>query len=266
MSVFSCLGREYVARDGSVFRMVNGEWEKNIAPHKSSQAPLAIGWKDFDFKFDQGEFRVNNKALYLNIPSATEAQKSRAPEQQSHGDTGRFIWDASVVLAKFLELSGRELIRGRHVLELGSGSGLVGLSTWALGARYVALTDQAYCLARLKSNAVSNRAIVKVAELDWVKPLESAFFQDSNHLWEVVVAADVVWVDELVEPFVNTLTLLRDRSRSGLDILLALQQRTTRVEHLLFQLLGERNFSWSPMQFDHPRYGCSGKIKIFKLS
>ena len=60
------------------------------------------------------------------------------------GITGGIVWDAAVVLAKMLEaLSAARLchVRGEAVLELGAGTGLLGLCAAALGAR-AELTDQ----------------------------------------------------------------------------------------------------------------------------
>ena len=61
--------------------------------------------------------------------------------------TGLTVWDSSVVLAKYLERechsAGRRggLLRGKVVLELGSGAGLVGLAALHLGARKVYCTS-----------------------------------------------------------------------------------------------------------------------------
>lgn len=50
--------------------------------------------------------------------------------QLEEGDVNCVVWDAALVLAKYLEArSGRhpEWLRGRRVLELGAGLGCVGL-------------------------------------------------------------------------------------------------------------------------------------------
>ena len=99
------------------------------------------------------------------------------------------VWDASIILAKWLEKNARkgsELSRarlaGKKVLELGAGPGLGGLAAAALGAD-VELTDVAEVLPLLKQNAealmgkaslatsdaawVAGAGSVSVRELDW---------------------------------------------------------------------------------------------------
>lgn len=56
--------------------------------------------------------------------------------QLSSGDVGCVVWDAAIVLSKFLER--REcvepgLFSGRSVVELGSGTGIVGIMAATLG-------------------------------------------------------------------------------------------------------------------------------------
>lgn len=56
------------------------------------------------------------------------------------GDVGCVVWDAAIVLAKYLETkqfydppSGRNVWSGRSVVELGAGTGAVGLVAATLG-------------------------------------------------------------------------------------------------------------------------------------
>merc|ERR1712032_1646113 len=60
--------------------------------------------------------------------------------QVPEGDTGVVVWDAAIVLAKYLQTVQAQL-KSRSVIELGSGTGAVGLSAAALGASPVLLTD-----------------------------------------------------------------------------------------------------------------------------
>ena len=55
--------------------------------------------------------------------------------QKSHGDEAVVVWDAALVLAHFLELHQLDLDLGSgiHVVDVGAGTGAVGLVASALG-------------------------------------------------------------------------------------------------------------------------------------
>jgi hypothetical protein len=55
---------------------------------------------------------------------------------------GGIAWPAGEVLSQYLVHRGPEFMQGRRVLELGSGTGLVGLVAAQLGASKVTITDQ----------------------------------------------------------------------------------------------------------------------------
>ncbi|XP_060684448.1 protein-lysine methyltransferase METTL21D isoform X2 [Hemiscyllium ocellatum] len=63
-------------------------------------------------------------------------------KQCDAGDVGCVVWDAALVLAKYLETSsfyrdGLHTFTGKSVVELGSGTGLVGLMAAVLGGESV---------------------------------------------------------------------------------------------------------------------------------
>jgi hypothetical protein len=67
------------------------------------------------------------------------------------------VWDGAILLAKVLEhWLGRGGLSGKRVLELGCGTGVVGLAAAALGATAVHLTDLEYVLENTRANARTN--------------------------------------------------------------------------------------------------------------
>lgn len=75
------------------------------------------------------------------------------------------------MLAKYLERAFTHQFMGRTVLELGAGTGLVGIVASVLGAGRVILTDLPYALDNARENVERNRLALKgkveVMELDW---------------------------------------------------------------------------------------------------
>ncbi|XP_037690897.1 protein-lysine methyltransferase METTL21D isoform X2 [Choloepus didactylus] len=85
-------------------------------------------------------------------------------QQYGSGGVGCVVWDAAIVLSKYLETPGfsgdgtRSLSR-RSVLELGSGTGAVGLMAATLGANVV-VTDLEELQDLLKMNINMNKHLV----------------------------------------------------------------------------------------------------------
>ena len=118
-----------------------------------------LAWSSDEKSWEQrfaDDFQLDLASLYAKPPhgqrlrlSQTSPWAARDPEADDHevAHTGLTVWDSSVVLAKYLERechsAGRRggLLRGKVVLELGSGAGLVGLAALHLGARKVYCTS-----------------------------------------------------------------------------------------------------------------------------
>uniref|UniRef100_A0A8B9UBN5 Valosin containing protein lysine methyltransferase n=2 Tax=Anas TaxID=8835 RepID=A0A8B9UBN5_9AVES len=79
-------------------------------------------------------------------------------EQREAGDVGCVVWDAALVLAKFLETGACPLAR-RAVLELGAGTGAVGIMAATLGAN-VTVTDLEELQELLLVNIENNKHLV----------------------------------------------------------------------------------------------------------
>lgn len=82
------------------------------------------------------------------------------PAHMSGFGTGGVVWTGGIALAKCLEHWGDSMIRGKRVLELGAGSGLVGLVARCLGAKRVVLTDLPDVLPIIRANVEHNRDTV----------------------------------------------------------------------------------------------------------
>lgn len=107
-------------------------------------------------------------------------------------DVGFKTWGAAYLLAKRLN---SETLRGKRVLEIGSGTGLAGI--YASRFTHVVLSDYLdRCLDNLRHNAKVNEADVKVHKLDWEEIANghlSAFARNHAKSFDVIIASDIVY-------------------------------------------------------------------------
>eukprot|EP00798_Chlamydomonas_sp_ICE-L_P007294 gene7294-410_t len=92
-------------------------------------------------------------------------------------DAGAVMWDAGLVMAYYLIHASCEpevseflySVKGKHIVEIGSGPGLVGLVAAGLGAAQVILSDLPHLLPNLEGNIKLNKleANTKCMELTW---------------------------------------------------------------------------------------------------
>jgi predicted nicotinamide N-methyase len=203
------------------------QWEVVAAAPAAdpAAAPLPIEWRQFDIGHN---FTVNNIPIVI---SEIEEGSSRPNEQQQSRDTGRHIWDGSVVLARYIE-EHMELVEGKSVLELGAGCGVAGLAAGACGARHVTITDLPYCITNIQRNIDATKqqlleGVFTARAFDWDSPPCDLFDID------VVIAADVIWLADLVPLFVKACKSLK-QFNNGVQFIIAHQTRAESTDALFF--------------------------------
>ncbi len=167
--------------------------------------------------------------------------------------TGLVCWDGSIVLAKYLE-HNPSITMKKSILELGAGTGIGGLAAALLGAEEVMLTDLPYALTNLQHNVEYNIQInvpllnsskIKVSKVDWYDA--SSYPVDCS--FDLILGADIVWLEELISPLVNT---LKACASSSAMILIAHQTRTMRTDKALFGALSAAGFHYQQVSLTIP--------------
>ncbi|CAN9502161.1 unnamed protein product [Ophioblennius macclurei] len=172
------------------------------------------------------------------------------------GDVGCVVWDAAIVLSKYLETrdfydprAGVNVWTASSVLELGAGTGAAGLMAATLGAR-VTLTDLEDLQTLLKLNIRENQTLISTGSvtakvLKWGEDVTE--FLPSPRF---VLMADCIYYEQSVVPLVETLKLL---SGPETCIICCYEQRTEggnpEVERRFFELL-QQNFSCEKIPAD----------------
>ncbi|KAM9147196.1 protein N-lysine methyltransferase METTL21D [Pangshura tecta] len=145
-------------------------------------------------------------------------------EQRGAGGVGCVVWDAALVLAKFLESGARGLglgLRRRAVLELGAGTGAVGIMAATLGAD-VTVTDLEELQDLMNINIEKNKHLVtgsiQAKVLKWGEDVKE-FLPAPDY----ILMADCIYYEESLEPLLKT---LKDLSGPDTCIICCYEQRT----------------------------------------
>ena len=155
------------------------------------------------------------------------------------------LWPSGMVLAGYIA-EQPQLVRGKRVLELGSGCGIVGLVAAACEARHVMLTDLPEVCSHLRTNLAANQQSVRceVGVLEWGNQEAAAALQLANGPFELVLVAECTYSAPLWPHLLRTLQELAAgrglRPASGeeghepVKILLAHRWRNREMEQLIF--------------------------------
>ena len=109
----------------------------------------------------------NHSALLAPVVLEHEPEELPSARDDGADGTNLRLWPTALVLSEFL-CEHPEYVAGKRVVELGSGSGAVGLVCSALGAASVTLTDVGDALPLIARNVHKNEANgVRVAPCLW---------------------------------------------------------------------------------------------------
>ncbi|KAJ4472180.1 putative methyltransferase-domain-containing protein [Lentinula aciculospora] len=170
---------------------------------------------------------------------------------------GGIVWPAGQILSNYLIRKGSKFLQGKRIVELGSGTGLVGLIAAKLGGSRVWITDQAPLLDIMQQNLSMNRLQhnCAVAELDWGTSIPATI-----PLPDVILAADCVYFEPAFPLLVRTLDAL---ATENTQILFCYKKR---ADKRFFGVLKKR-FTWAEVMDDPNRDIYSREsITLIKLS
>ncbi|XP_060898731.1 EEF1A lysine methyltransferase 3-like [Labrus mixtus] len=118
------------------------------------------------------------------------------------------VWEAAIQLCCFFEDESVDL-RGKRIIELGAGTGVVGILAARMGAA-VTLTDLPLALPQLQANVSANIplggwpvSLPTVLPLSWGED-QMKFPSD----WDLVLCADIIYLPETYPLLVETLAHL----------------------------------------------------------
>ena len=126
------------------------------------------------------------------------------------------IWEASWILADYMAAASPD--PDKHVLEIGGGIGLVGITAAAFGHRITMTESDDHAINFAKANAELNRVNnLEIGKLDWNKP-------SIDNRFDMIIASEVVYKEKDFKPLEN---LFKTYLASMGEIVLASGMRNT---------------------------------------
>lgn len=192
---------------------------------KTAVLVVCFVWEKIWIKTRQGPKVTMDKYFYRDF-QLTSRDATLDFSQYTVGDVGCVVWDAALVLAGYFDqLSKSRSFETSKVLELGSGTGCVGLVLAALGSvvsfwyfdiwyrcagwawplfRFyrgdVVLTDLPEMVPLMKRNAAKNSAALKgkvaAQAFEWGTDIQS-LTKDKCGCFDIVLAADCIYYKEV---------------------------------------------------------------------
>jgi predicted nicotinamide N-methyase len=138
-----------------------------------------------------------------------------------------FAWAGGQALARYV-LDHAECVRGKHVLDLATGSGLVAIAAMKAGAGETTAADiDAFALEAVKLNAEAND--VELAGLG-----DDLLSQSHQQRWDVVLAGDIFYERNTAE---RALAFVSRQATHGATVLIGDPGRSYLPKERLAQLI-----------------------------
>ncbi|KAG6831886.1 hypothetical protein H0H92_007003 [Tricholoma furcatifolium] len=218
---------------------------------------------------------VQDETLHLSFfsPQRPQLPIEIALAVDASPGCGGIAWPAGEVLSSYLTKRGPAYVHGRTIVELGSGTGLVGLVAAKLqlqdsmsktGNPSVWITDQAPLLEIMRKNVLLNalEPTVAVAELNWGVPLPP-----SLPVADLILAADCVYFEPAFPLLVQTLCDLVDARTDDKETeVLFCYKKRRKADKRFFGMLG-KSFVWTEIVDDPDKEVYSREaISLLRLS
>jgi protein-lysine N-methyltransferase EEF2KMT len=183
------------------------------------------------------------------------------------GSTGLRTWDACLHLATYLASDGRSLIKGKSVLELGAGTGLLSIiCAGLLSAAYVLATDRDEDMSqRIERNIGLNHHLTRRSGR-WI-PVEAGALKwgssetlgrvlpsmRGNILYDTILGADLIYSLDSFDPLASTISALAELCPTA-EIVISAPVRNEDVFDLFLARCLDHGLSVYDVDFRCPRF------------
>jgi len=164
-----------------------------------------------EIEYEPEEFVVGEKSYSITTVAYLPIHVLMKIQGQGVEISGQKLWCGSLCIIQYL-INYPCIVTNSVVIELGAGTGLLGMFCKDLGASKVVLTDHdERCIRHMNADSIRNRIEAFVEFLNWYQPheaIENMMEAIINRNKLVLVAGDVIYKHALLDPFFNTVKLL----------------------------------------------------------
>ncbi|OAG36561.1 hypothetical protein AYO21_09218 [Fonsecaea monophora] len=191
-----------------------------FSKHQASQSLNWIGdedqkdaiWGAASARLSERSGRSAMPAMTRSFEICTDLTVNLHEPTLTEDNLGLKTWTSSVLLSRRLQDCRRYLpTEPTRVLELGAGTGLVGISAACIWKTHVLLTDLPQILPNLRGNLEQNQELItrsggstESRALDWVDETDTPKRDEDKFM--VIVAADSIYSPEHPKMLVNAVT------------------------------------------------------------
>ena len=161
----------------AIYDELSGEYELQISPYVISAQP---------FRF------VSVRDSYALLDRITPEEFVKDEQMPYWAE----IWPAAVILSEFV--SGEIDVRGKNIIEIGAGVGMVSVTAACAGGNVLATDYSEEALRFIRLNAMKNGADLRSERLDWHSVR-------CKNRFDVLLAADVLYERVNLLPIINAL-------------------------------------------------------------
>jgi predicted nicotinamide N-methyase len=156
-----------------------------------------------EVEYEEELFDIREYLFRITTVSFMPLAKLMAMRENHVEISGQKLWCGSLVVMEYL-LDHSDFIRNCNIIELGAGTGCIGMLCRKLGCEKVWLTDHDNrSLTHMNQDILTNGIEAEVVKLNWFDFDMSSHASDPFFLEKdmVVVAGDVLYKNDLLEPF-----------------------------------------------------------------
>jgi hypothetical protein len=165
---------------------------------------------DDDVEFEYETIEIASYSFEITTISHLPIEMLMLNQSKGVEISGQKVWCGSLLVVDYI-IRNKQLITDHLIVELGAGTGVLGMVCSRIGCENVILTDNDdRSIKHMKQDCLKNKVQAEVKVLDWFSPdinsFDIAVREESLNL--CLLAGDVLYKHVLLEPFFTTVNLL----------------------------------------------------------